>query len=117
MLNRHFLLIAYSGILAFVIGISNSARAQNLTSEEVSKHNSRGDCWIVIDDKVYDVTSYISRHPASPDLIASRCGKDATDSWKTKGGAGRPHSAYAAAELEKYLKGVIKREAVTDRSR
>ena len=44
---------------------------------EVYKHNTRQDCWMVIEDKVYDVTSWIDKHPGG-DLILSYAGLDAT---------------------------------------
>ena len=31
--------------------------------EEVGKHNSVRDLWLVINDKVYDVTKYATTHP------------------------------------------------------
>ena len=82
---------------------------QDFTISEVSKHNKPNDCWLIIESKVYDVTSYIPRHPASPNLIAEMCGRDASDAWKTKGGAGRPHSARANLELERFFKGGLLR--------
>lgn len=47
------------------------------TLDEVAKHNSRTDCWTVINGSVYNLTSYISRHPGE-DNILSACGIDAT---------------------------------------
>lgn len=35
----------------------------NLTKEEVSRHNSASDAWIIVDGKVYDVTTYVDLHP------------------------------------------------------
>lgn len=34
-----------------------------LSIEEVKAHNSREDCWVVIEDKVWDVTDFLSEHP------------------------------------------------------
>ena len=47
------------------------------TLEQVSEHNTRSDCWTVINGSVYDVTSFIARHPGE-DNILSACGIDAT---------------------------------------
>lgn len=44
--------------------------------QEVSKHNSANSCWTTINSGVYDVTSWINRHPGGPEAILSLCGKD-----------------------------------------
>ncbi len=33
------------------------------TLEEISKHNSENDLWIVINNKVYDLTKFAKVHP------------------------------------------------------
>ncbi len=48
-----------------------------LTIQEVSKHNTRADCWIIVDNKVYDVTDYIDDHPGG-DTIMNNAGADST---------------------------------------
>jgi len=48
---------------------------------EVAKHNSQQDCWAVIDGGVYDLTTWISRHPGGPDKIIPLCGTDATSKF------------------------------------
>ena len=36
----------------------------NLVSvEEISKHNTPEDCWIVVDGKVWDITEFAPEHP------------------------------------------------------
>ncbi|BBN15133.1 protein MpDES6 [Marchantia polymorpha subsp. ruderalis] len=52
-----------------------------LTVEEVSKHDNPSDCWIVINDKVYDVSAFGKTHPGGP-VIFTQAGRDATDSFK-----------------------------------
>ncbi|PWA96430.1 cytochrome b5, heme-binding site-containing protein [Artemisia annua] len=39
------------------------------TMKEASEHNSAGDCWVVIDGKVYDVSSYLDDHPGGDDVL------------------------------------------------
>lgn len=52
-------------------------KTTNITMDEVQNHNSRTDCWFVIDDSVYDVTSFMPNHPGGI-VIAQGCGKDAS---------------------------------------
>lgn len=33
------------------------------TWPEIIKHDRRDDCWVVIEGKVYDVTSFLPHHP------------------------------------------------------
>lgn len=79
-------------------------------SGEVAKHTSAKDCWLIIDNKVYDVTSYIPRHPAPIESILTYCGKEASKAFNTKGKA-RPHSPRATKLLSSYLVGAIVPEA------
>ena len=37
------------------------------TLEEVSWHKARGDCWIAVDGKVYDITEHVRNHPGWTD--------------------------------------------------
>jgi cytochrome b involved in lipid metabolism len=66
-----------------------------LTNDVISKHSSAGDCWIIINNKVYEVTSFLSRHPGGGGLITPYCAKDATEPFNSKGGRGISHSATA----------------------
>ena len=57
--------------------ITSTNETDVYTLEEVAQHNSRDNCWMIIDDKVYDVTSYMSRHPGGDEILRG-CGNDAT---------------------------------------
>lgn len=52
------------------------------TREEVLTHNREDDCWIIIADKVFDVTKFLPLHPAGKKVILQFAGQDATDSFK-----------------------------------
>jgi len=55
-----------------------TAIAGGISMNDVTKHNSREDCWMIINGKVYDVTTWIDKHPGG-DIILSYAGLDATD--------------------------------------
>lgn len=74
------------------------------TMAEVANHNSKTDGWLVINKKVYNVTSWINKHPGG-DAILAGLGKDATGLFNSKGGTG--HSIDAHKILAKYLIGVV----------
>eukprot|EP00438_Fugacium_kawagutii_P006678 Skav219090 [mRNA] locus=scaffold1574:97234:106425:+ [translate_table: standard] len=46
---------------------------------EVAKHNSKTDCWVVVDGQVLDVTSFLGEHPGGELAILTFAGKDATE--------------------------------------
>ena len=49
------------------------------TREEVEKHNKEGDCWLIIDNNIYDVTEFANIHPGGKQLLYSVGGQDATE--------------------------------------
>ncbi|OIT06087.1 PREDICTED: cytochrome b5 [Nicotiana attenuata] len=72
------------------------------TMEEASQHNTKDDCWVVIDGKVYDVSSYLDEHPGGDDVVLSATGKDATDEFEDAG-----HSKDARELMEKFFIGEL----------
>merc|ERR1711953_1568567 len=51
------------------------------TMEEVAKHVTKGDCWVVVAGQVLDVTSFLSQHPGGELAILTFAGKDATEEF------------------------------------
>merc|ERR1712012_1027758 len=52
-----------------------------LTLEEVAKHNTKGDCWVVVSDQVLNVTNFLKDHPGGELAILTFAGKDATEEF------------------------------------
>lgn len=50
--------------------------------EEVKIHNSPTDCWVVIDNKVFNLTNYLNKHPGGPKVLAGKAGKDGSLAFK-----------------------------------
>merc|ERR1719446_1526068 len=51
------------------------------TKEEVAKHTSKADCWVILDEKVLNVTNFLSQHPGGELAILTFAGKDATEEF------------------------------------
>ena len=47
-------------------------------SAEVGKHCTEGDCWVMIESCVLDVTKMLKTHPGGIDAVASVAGRDVT---------------------------------------
>ncbi|RWA07028.1 hypothetical protein EKO27_g8080 [Xylaria grammica] len=49
-----------------------------LSAEEIASHRSTSSCWLVLDFKVWDVTSYLNEHPGGAAVLLENAGCDAT---------------------------------------
>lgn len=78
----------------------SSAGGPPYKHSEVAKHNSKDDCWIVIANKVYNVSKFLDSHPGGMDIIIEYAGKDATNSFEDVG-----HSTDARKLLDRYFIG------------
>jgi len=54
------------------------AALPTFSMDEVAKHNTKEDCWIVLYGKAYDLTKFGKVHPGGAALIFDNAGKDAT---------------------------------------
>eukprot|EP01138_Halocafeteria_seosinensis_P015899 gb/GECG01016225.1/.p1 GENE.gb/GECG01016225.1/~~gb/GECG01016225.1/.p1 ORF type:complete len:143 (+),score=26.82 gb/GECG01016225.1/:1-429(+) len=70
--------------------------------QEVAQHTEESDCWMVIHDKVYDVTNFMADHPGGPEILLENAGKDATDEFEDTG-----HSQSARKMLPDYYIGEL----------
>jgi len=63
-----------------------------LNIEEVSKHNNPNDCWTVINNEVYNLTSYLKSHPGGEPNILRLCGIDGSSLFASQhGNEGSPN--------------------------
>jgi len=95
-------------LLVFALFISSCSDNLNSTPEvknasysllDIADHNTKEDCWLAIEGKVYDVTEFIPSHPGG-DKIINGCGKDATQMFSK-------HPASAKEKLPNYLIGSL----------
>eukprot|EP00419_Tripos_fusus_P011399 CAMPEP_0172655066 /NCGR_PEP_ID=MMETSP1074-20121228/376_1 /TAXON_ID=2916 /ORGANISM="Ceratium fusus, Strain PA161109" /LENGTH=69 /DNA_ID=CAMNT_0013469603 /DNA_START=73 /DNA_END=279 /DNA_ORIENTATION=- len=53
----------------------------SVTAEEVAKHASESDCWVIVGDDVYEVTNFLTDHPGGKKAIMLFAGKDSTEEF------------------------------------
>jgi cytochrome b involved in lipid metabolism len=92
---------------------SSVKSSQTFDMDTVAKHNSRGDCWTVINGKVYDITPYVRRHPGGSEILRA-CGIDGSTLFNTRRtaegetvGSGTPHSSSARNILADFEIGTL----------
>jgi cytochrome b involved in lipid metabolism len=74
------------------------------TIEEVKQHNTRNDCWVIVDKKVYNITDFIHKHPGGPVFVRSN--KDISEDFYDIG-----HSKRAEELLQEFYIGDLETEA------
>lgn len=82
------------------IAISNNP-SKTFTAEEVAKHNIKTDCYLIVSNQVYDVSSYISKHPGGVRRIVDVCGQETSQIFASI------HSNFAWNLLKEYYIGDI----------
>ena len=59
----------------------NPAGTINLSNSEIKTHNLKSDCWSIVNGNVYNLTTYVQRHPGGASVIANICGKDGSKAF------------------------------------
>ena len=74
--------VTMAAIAALLLGVGLAAPAQaavpakKYNMQQVQQHSSPTDCWSVINGKVYNLTSWVNRHPGGSSRIIALCGRD-----------------------------------------
>jgi cytochrome b involved in lipid metabolism len=63
------------------VSSGTTAQSTGLTMSLVASHNSATSCYTVINGGVYDLTSWINKHPGGDDAILGLCGRDGTNDF------------------------------------
>ena len=75
--------------------------SRKISLNEVKKHNTKDNSWMIINNKVLDVTHWIDRHPGG-NIIMKGIGKDATNYFNNSN-----HSSGAKNKLKKCVIGEL----------
>jgi cytochrome b involved in lipid metabolism len=57
-------------------------RYHPITWNEVSRHKSKNDLWLVIRGQVYNVTDFVDEHPGGEEVLLDVAGQDATQAFE-----------------------------------
>ncbi|KAF2164012.1 hypothetical protein M409DRAFT_25783 [Zasmidium cellare ATCC 36951] len=77
---------------------------KQFTRQEIEKHSTENDCWLVVDQKVYDCTSVLSWHPGGKAAILGHAGKvhqETSDEFASI------HDGFAYQKLKECILGVV----------
>jgi cytochrome b involved in lipid metabolism len=66
------------------------------TTAQVAMHASAQSCWTIISGAVYDLTSWIQKHPGGSEAILKLCGKDGTTTFMNQHGGMEKQAAQLA---------------------
>ncbi|KAI9832013.1 MAG: hypothetical protein M1819_004557 [Sarea resinae] len=76
--------------------------SETYSLEEVGKHTSPDDLWIIIHNKVYNISTYLEEHPGGIEVLKECAGADATFAFEDVG-----HSDDAVERLADFLVGEL----------
>ncbi|WVN90412.1 uncharacterized protein L203_105648 [Cryptococcus depauperatus CBS 7841] len=70
------------------------------TLEMLAQHNTKESLWMLLHNKVYDVTTFMDEHPGGDEVLLEEAGRDATEAFEDVG-----HSDEARKMLPKMFLG------------
>lgn len=73
-----------------------------ISLDQVSWHDHCADCWVVIYDRVYDITDFLQEHPGGEEILLEYAGRDATLAFRGIG-----HGVELLQVLERRFLGVL----------
>uniref|UniRef100_A0AC35U316 Cytochrome b5 heme-binding domain-containing protein n=1 Tax=Rhabditophanes sp. KR3021 TaxID=114890 RepID=A0AC35U316_9BILA len=79
-----------------------TTQLKEYTLKDVADKNNENGCWVVMDNKVYDLTKFLEEHPGGGEVILEQGGGDATEAFNDVG-----HSSDAREMAKEYLIGTI----------
>ncbi|KPM41492.1 hypothetical protein AK830_g5087 [Neonectria ditissima] len=100
-LARHLQQIALEALPLSIEGLE-LITDNELTRANVQKHNKLNDLYIIVHDRVYDVTQWADQHPGGEEVLLDVAGDDATEAFEDA-----IHSDEAREMMEEFLIGKI----------
>lgn len=82
---------AAAGIAVSGVALVSSASAvpqptKKYTTAQVAQHRTASDCWTIVGSGVYNLTSFVRKHPGGASRIIMICGKNGTSAFNSQHG-------------------------------
>ncbi|KZC13281.1 PREDICTED: cytochrome b5 [Dufourea novaeangliae] len=87
---------------------ADTAPTKLYTRKEVAEHTDSNDLWIIINNKIYNLSSFLSEHPGGEEVLLEQGGQDGTQPFEDIG-----HSSDARQMMESYKIGELVEEERT----
>jgi len=96
------------GLMSLVLAVvaigfgANFAQAVTYTPSDIASHNTQADCWVIVNNNVYNLTSFIPLHSGGQAAIIAQCGKDGTVAFNNG-----PHNSNTLNAIAPYIIGTL----------
>ncbi|AOW03954.1 uncharacterized protein YALI1_D15063g [Yarrowia lipolytica] len=64
---------------------TDTAEKKIFTLKQVAEHKDRNDLWMIINGKVYDISSFVDEHPGGEEVLLDAGGTEATNAFDDVG--------------------------------
>ncbi|MBK9740162.1 MAG: cytochrome b5 domain-containing protein [Actinobacteria bacterium] len=81
-----------------------AAPSKSYSLSQVKAHNKATDCWSVVGKNVYNLTTWIPKHPGGKTVVTAMCGKNGTATFNSQ----HKGSGSAARALAPYKIGAVR---------
>jgi cytochrome b involved in lipid metabolism len=85
-MNRIGTAVVVAGLMVGGVAVTapaaGAATGKSISAARVAKHDSTASCWSIVGRSVYDLTSYVNRHPGGSGEIAMICGRNGTAAFR-----------------------------------
>ncbi|XP_065186362.1 fatty acid 2-hydroxylase-like [Sycon ciliatum] len=79
---------------------------KEFTAEDVTDRVSHGDCWVIVDGIIYDVSDFSERHPGGMEVLLAQAGRDVSELMRSD--AFHEHSTAAFSLLKDMRVGILR---------
>ena len=82
-----------------------STELKRYTVDDVGRHHRTDDAWVIVDRRVYDITTFLNDHPGGLDVLRDHLGHDVSSIMRDE--SSHQHTGPAFELLEEYCIGTV----------